>query len=109
MRVIIYRDKETRQIVRDGGDDYERLKKIGKSDEDIAELVAEYNGREHSPQTAEIVELDEVAEYFRTKKANAYREQINDFSFMEDRLDELSRMIEDYIDNARKAYKEDEQ
>lgn len=106
MKIIIYRDKETGQIVRDGGDDYERLKGRGKSDEDIAALVEEYNGREHSPQTAEIVELDEVAEYFMTKKANAYREQLNDFSFMEDRLDELSRMIEAYIDEAKKAYKE---
>ena len=40
---------------------------------------------------------------------NAYREQLNDFAFMEDRLDELSRMIENYIDEAKKAYKEEGQ
>ena len=54
-----------------------------------------------------IVELDEVAEFYRTRKLNAYKEQLNDFAFMEDRLDELSRMIESYIDEAKKAYKED--
>lgn len=99
------RDKE---IVRDAGDDYERLKERGKTDEDIAALVEEFNGRENCPQTVEIVELDEVAEFYRTQELNAYKEQLNDFAFMEDRLDELSRMIESYIDEAKKAYKEEE-
>ena len=107
MKVIIYRDKETKQIVRDAGDDYELLKARGKTDEDIAALVEEFNGRENCPQTVEIVELNEIAEYYMTRKLNAYREQLNDFAFMEDRLDELSRMIENYIDEAKKAYKED--
>ena len=107
MKVIIYRDKETKKIVRDGGDDYELLKARGKTDEDIAALVEEFNGRENCPQTVEIVELNEIAEYYMTRKLNAYREQLNDFAFMEDRLDELSRMIESYIDEAKKAYKEE--
>lgn len=106
MKVIIYRDKETKKIVRDGGDDYERLKERGKTDEDIAALVKEFNARENCLQTVEIVELDEIAEYYMTLKLNAYREQLNDFAFIEDRLDELSRMIESYIDEAKKAYKE---
>ena len=67
----------------------------------------EFNGRENLPQIAEIVDLDEIAEFYRTQKLNAYKEQLNDFAFMEDRLDELSRMIENYIDEAKKAYKED--
>lgn len=49
MKVIIYRDKETKKIVRDGGDDYELLKAHGKTDEDIAALVEEFNGRENCP------------------------------------------------------------
>jgi hypothetical protein len=106
MKVIIYRDKGTKKIVRDSGDDYELLKARGKTDEDIAALVEEFNGRENRPQIAEIVELDEIAEFYRTLKLNAYREQLNDFEFMEDRLDELSRMIENYINEAKKAYKE---
>lgn len=109
MKVIIYRDKETKQIVRDGGNDYERLKERGKTDEDIAALVEEFNARKNCPQIVEIVELDEVAEYYMTRKLNAYREQLNDFAFMEDKLDELSRMIENYIDEAKKAYKEEQE
>lgn len=108
MKVIIYRDKETKQIVRDAGDDYELLKARGKTDEDIAALVEEFNGRENCPQIVEIVELNEIAEYYMTRELNAYRNQLNDFAFMEDRLDELSRMIESYIDEAKKAYKEEE-
>ena len=107
MKVIIYRDKETKKIVRDGGDDYELLKAHGKKDEDIAALVEAFNGRENCPQIVEIVELDEIAEYYRTLERNAYKEQLNDFEFMEDRLYELSRMIENYIDEAKKAYKEE--
>lgn len=53
------------------------------------------------------MELDEIAEYYRTLERNAYKEQLNDFEFMEDRLYELSRMIENYIDEAKKAYKEE--
>lgn len=90
-------------------DDYERLKERGKTDEDIAALVEEFNARKNCPQTVEIVELDEIAEFYRTRKLNAYREQLNDFAFMEDRLDELSRMIENYIDEAKKAYKEEQE
>ena len=108
MKAIIYRDKATNQIERDAGDDYERLKACGKTDEDIAMLVKEFNGRENCPQIVEIVELDEVAEFYRTQKLNAYKQQLNDVSFMEDKLDELSRMIENYIDEAKKAYKEEE-
>lgn len=110
MKVIIYRDKETKKIVRDGGDDYERLKERGWTDEDIVTLVEEFNNeRENRPQTAEIVELDEVAEFYRTRKMNAYRRQLYDFATMENMLDDLSRMIEDYIDEAKKAYKEEQE
>ena len=106
MKIIVLRDKETKQIVRDAGDEYELLKARGKTDEDIAALVEEFNGRKNRPQIAEIVELDEIAKFYRALKLNAYREQLSDFEFMEDRLDELSRMIENYIDKAKKAYKE---
>lgn len=106
MKVIIYRDKKTKKIVRDENDSYEQFKERGKTDEELTALVEEFNARENCPQTVEIVELDEIAEFYRTRKLNAYKEQLNDFAFMEDRLDELSRMIENYIDKAREAYKE---
>lgn len=84
-------------------DEYARLETDGKTEAEISALVKEFNRHEDRTQTVEIVELDEVAEFFRMRKQNAYKEQLNDFAFMEDRLDELSRMIEHYIDEAKKA------
>lgn len=107
MKVIIRRDKQTKKIV-DEFDEYGRLEKAGKTEAEIASLIMEYNKREDYTQIAEIVELDELAEFYRQRKLNAYKDQINDFAFMEDRLDELSRMIENYIDEAKKVYEEDE-
>ena len=107
MKVIVHRDKQTKKIV-DEFDEYGRLEKAGKTEAEIASLIMEYNKREDYTQTAEIVEIDEVAEFYRQRKLNAYKDQINDFAFMEDRLDELSRMIENYIDEAKKVYEEDE-
>lgn len=106
MKVIIYRDKKTKKIVRDENDSYEQFKERGKTDEELAALVKEFNARENCPQTVEIVELDEIAEFYRTRKLNAYKEQIDDLELMDGTLYELSRIIENYIDEARKAYKE---
>lgn len=107
MKVIIHRDKQTKKIV-DEFDEFGRLEKVGKTEVEIASLVEEYNKREDYPQTAEIVELDELAEFYRARKLNAYKAQINDFSFMEDKLEELASEIRDYIEEAKKVYDEDE-
>lgn len=107
MKVIIHRDKQTKKIV-DEFDEYGRLEKAGKTEAEIASLIKEYNKREDYPQTAEIVELDELAKFYRQRKLNAYKDQINDFSFMEDKLEELASEIRDYIEEAKKVYDEAE-
>nr|DAR72591.1 MAG TPA: hypothetical protein [Caudoviricetes sp.] len=107
MKVIIHRDKQTKKIV-DEFDEYGRLEKAGKTEAEIASLIMEYNKREDYTQTAEIVELDELAEFYRQRKLNAYKDQINDFAVMEDKLEELASEIRDYIDEAKKVYEEDE-
>lgn len=104
MKVIIRRDKRTKKIIGDFGE-YEILNKEGKTEADIYARVEAFNKKFHEA-TAEIVELDEVAEFYRTRTLNAYKENLKDFEFMADKLDNLSRMIEDYIDEAKKAYKE---
>lgn len=105
MKVIIYRDKETKKIVRDS-DDYNRVKNGGKTEAEIVAMIEEFNKRKLATQTAEIVELDEVAEFYKTQRLDAYEEKINDFLFMEDRLYELSRLIQCYIAEATDFYKE---
>ena len=54
------------------------------------------------------MELDELAKFYRQRKLNAYKDQINDFAFMEDKLEELASEIRDYIEEAKKVYEEDE-
>lgn len=105
MKVIIRRDKQTKKIIGDFGE-YEIFNKRGETEADIYARVEAFNKQKFHGSIAEIVELDEVAEFYRTHTLNAYKENLDDFEFMADKLDELSRMIEDYIDEAKKAYKE---
>lgn len=107
MKVIIHRDKQTKKIVGEFNE-YGRLEKAGKTEAEIASSVEEYNKREDCPQTAEVVELGELAEFYRQRKLNAYKDQINDFAVMEDKLEELASEIRDYIEEAKKVYEEDE-
>ena len=108
MKVIIRRDKQTKKIIGDFGE-YEILNKGGETEADIYARVEAFNKQKFHGSIAEIVELDEVAEYYRTRTLNAYKDKLNDFEFMADKLDELSRMIEEYIDEAKKAYKEEQE
>lgn len=107
MKVIIHRNKETKKIVNDL-DEYDKLIKQGRTEAEIRTMVEAYNHKDRA-ETVEIVEIDEVAEFYRTRKLNAYKDQLYDFATMENILGELSRMIEDYIDDAKKAYKETEE
>lgn len=106
MKVIIRRDKQTKKIIGDFGE-YEILNKESKTEADIYAKVEAYNKQKVHASIAEIVEIDEVAEFYRTCTLNAYKENLKDFESMVDKLVDLLRMIEDYIDKAKKAYKED--
>lgn len=108
MKVIIRRDKQTKKIIGDFGE-YKRLNKRGETEADIYARVEAFNKQKFHGSIAEIVELDEVAEFYRMRTLNAYKETLDDFEFMADKLGELSRMIEDYIDEAKKAYKEEQE
>lgn len=108
MKVIIRRDKRTKKIIGDFGE-YEIFNKRGETEADIYARVEAFNKQEFHESIAEIVELDEVAEFYRTRTLNAYKENLDDFKFMADKLDELSRMIKDYIDEAKKAYKKEQE
>lgn len=102
MKAIIFRDKETNKIISDSND-YERLKKQGKTDEEIIKMVEEYNSTEKS-KIAQVVELDEYAQFYKTQKANAYKEQQEDFELIGDALRDLAEKIDNYIENAKKIY-----
>lgn len=108
MKVIIRRDKRTKKIIGDFGE-YEIFNKRGETEADIYSRVEAFNKQEFHESIAEIVELDEVAEFYRTRTLDAYKDKLNDFEFMADQLDNLARMIKDYIDDAKKSYKEEQE
>lgn len=106
MKKIIYRVRATGKISHDG--DYDEYLRRCKTEQALVDNLTKFN--EVNPTCfAEIVEIDEVAEFYRTRTLNAYKENLKDFEFMADKLDDLSRMIEDYIDKAKKAYKEEQE
>lgn len=103
MKVIIYRDKETNKIIYEG-DSYNHLKQFGMTDEEIEKGLKKLNSEKKS-EVAEIIELDEIAMFYRDKSHNGYARQIEAFEDMEYKLSELSDQINEYIRNAKKAYK----
>lgn len=65
MKVIIYRDKETNNIIRES-EDYDILKKYGSTEQQIEATVKKFNSTQ-KVHIAEIIELDEVAQFYREK------------------------------------------
>lgn len=102
MKVIIYRDKETNKIIYED-DSYNHLKQFGMTDEEIEKGVKKLNS-EKKNEVAEIIELDEIAMFYRDKSHNEYAKQMQAFEIMEYTLNDLSDQINEYIQNAKKAY-----
>ena len=63
MKVIIRRDKRTKKIIGDFGE-YQIFNKEGKTEADIYARVEAFNKQKFHGSIAEIVELDEVAEFY---------------------------------------------
>ena len=87
MKRIIYRSKETGKIVRDG--DYEDYLRALRSDEELLDKkIIEYNIKGRLFQ-AEIVELDDVAEFYAKRAEQRFN--------IPDDIAERLRDIESYI------------
>ena len=98
MKVIIRRDKQTKKIIGDFGE-YERLNKQGETEADIYARVEAFNKQKFHGSIAEIVELDEVAEFYakraeqRLNIPDDIAEQLRDMaSRMTDIADEIEAM-----------------
>lgn len=95
MKVIIRRDKQTKKIIGDFGE-YEILNKRGETEADIYARVEAFNKQKFHGSIAEIVELDEVAEFYakraeqRLNIPDDIAEQLRDMaSRMTDIADEI--------------------
>ena len=93
MKVIIRRDKQTKKIIGDFGE-YERLNKQGETEADIYSRVEAFNKQKFHGSIAEIVELDEIAEFY-AKRADPYLGVPDDIS---KRLRDIASRITDIAD-----------
>lgn len=95
MKAIIRRDIATGKIVYDLGE-YERLAELGKTDAEIAEMVEQFNekSKEH---TAELIELDEVAQFYKARKEERRAEQFYDLELIADKLQDLACELEGIV------------
>ncbi len=91
MKKIIYRVKATGKISNDGN--YEDYLRAFHSEELIAEKINEYN-REGRILRAEIVELDDIAEFY----AKRAEQHLNIPDDVEERLREIASKITDIAD-----------
>lgn len=93
MKKVIYRVKATGKISHDGDYD-EYLRCCNRmSEEEFAEMITEFN-RNHENLFAEIVELDDVAEFY----AKRVESHLNIPADIEERLREIASKITDIAD-----------
>ena len=97
MKAIIRRDRTTGAIVNDLGE-YELLTAQGKTDEEIAGLVGEHNEKgKDKDRIAELVELDEVAQFYKARYKERSADEFSELEFVAERLQDLSSEIDGII------------
>ena len=97
MKIVIYRDRQTNKIV-----SYHEVNKYCTQ-----ENVQKYNNNENNLNNAEIVELDEIAEYFYTLKTRTIKEEAEDFRDLMDDLQSLANRIDDRLYNFDRLLREE--
>ena len=98
MKKIVYRDKETKEIKSET--DYNSLRgAYGLNTEEIAKSVDEYNKADWNT-TAEIIELDDVAEFYanRAEQAIASNRLYSQISENLEDIKEYTQNFAEYIE-----------
>jgi hypothetical protein len=100
MKVIIYRNKETKKIV-----SYDDLTGRGKVTQ---EMIDNYNSNDKYDKYVEIVDLEEdsVAYYFYNLKIQSKREYYEDLRNLEDTLRDIASNIDDRLSTLEDLCKE---
>ena len=101
MKKIIYRDKETKEIK--SQTDYNSfMRAYGLNTEEVAKSVDEYN-KVDLDTTAEIIELDDVAEFYANRAEQAidsiksYSQIIENLEDMKERTETFAEYIEELL------------
>lgn len=87
MKLVIYRDKETNEIV-----SYHEV--TGSC---TKEALQSYNNNKYMKNKAEIVELDEIAEYFYSLKTRKIADEAEELHNLKNILDSISESIDDRL------------
>lgn len=102
MKAIIRRDMATGKICDDLGE-YECLAELGKTDEEIAGLVEDYNKKHQGEQTiAELVELDEFAQHYKMWQKRWNADESDALADMAERLQDLASELEGFVRRLRR-------
>lgn len=99
MKAIIYRLRATGKMLEDNGE-YELLRAQGKTDKEIAAMVESGNSRAKDRDLstyAELVELDELAQFYKNKQKERRDDDICALADMRDRLQDLASDLEAYV------------
>jgi hypothetical protein len=103
MKVILYRDKETKKIV--GYDDLVGRGKVTQ------EMIDNYNSNDKCDRCVELVDIEEdsVAYYFYNLKIQSKREYYEDLRNLEDTLGYIASNIDDRLSIIEDLCKEQEE
>lgn len=102
MKTIIRRDIATGKISCNLGE-YEFLIEQGKTDEEIAEMVVRFNESGYdTDRTAELIELDEVAQFYKEQQDERRAEIFADLEVIAKRLQNLADDLEGAIKRVKR-------
>ncbi len=97
MKLVIYRDKKTNKIT--------MYHEVNANCTD--EMLQRFNGDEKQKNKAEIVELDEIAEYFYTLKTATIKKEAENLRDLMNDLTDIANRIDDRLYDFDEWFKEE--
>lgn len=98
-KIVIYRDRETNNIV--NFHDY--------TEKCTPDIVQNYNSNENYTDTVEVVVLNEIAEYFYNLKTHNIPEEIEYLRQIQEDLEDIASRIDNRLDDIEDSLKENEE
>ena len=101
MKVIIFRNKYTNEIETEN-DLYAKYIAEGKTEEEIVAMVEKHNSNENFSKYAEIIELDEVSEFFRERNLDSNKWKMEQLHYLRNTFRALMASVDVYIEETEK-------
>lgn len=97
MKLVIYRDKKTNKITM-----YHEVTTLCTD-----EVIEDYNNNDKNDNKAEIIELDEIAEYFYTGETRSIKDEAEDLRDLMNDLTDIANRIDDRLYDFDRWFKEE--